>query len=126
MQVIKSVKQIKKLRAGLGKVGLVATMGNLHEGHQSLIKKSVSENDHTILSIYVNPTQFNDKKDFADYPQTIDADLTLAEKLNVSYVLMFEEIYADDYAFRITENTELSSCWRESLGLVILPACLLW
>lgn len=111
MQVIKSVEQIKKLRAGLGKVGFVATMGNLHEGHQSLIEKAASENDHTILSIYVNHAQFNDKKDFANYPRTIDADLALAEKLNVSYLLIpsFEEIYADGYAFRVTENTELSS-----------------
>ena len=110
MQIIKSLEQMKKIRSELVKVGLVATMGNLHAGHQSLIEMSVSENVYTILSIYINPTQFNDQKDYANYPKTIESDLILAEKLNVNCVLVptFEEIYADGYAFRVTENTELS------------------
>lgn len=61
-------------------IGLVPTMGALHEGHASLVRRSVIENGITVVSVFVNPTQFNDKNDLKNYPRTLDADCALLEK----------------------------------------------
>ena len=85
------------------RIGFVPTMGCLHQGHASLIQKSVSENAITVLSIFVNPTQFNDPSDYKHYPQTLDDDLELARQLGVNYVLIpaTKEIYPDNNTIRI-------------------------
>lgn len=67
-------------------IGFVPTMGALHEGHLQLVRKAVSQNDITIVSIFVNPTQFNNKQDLASYPRTIDADAALLASVGCSYV----------------------------------------
>lgn len=67
-------------------IGFVPTMGALHEGHLQLVRKAVSQNDITIVSIFVNPTQFNNKQDLASYPRTIDADAELLASVGCSYV----------------------------------------
>jgi pantoate--beta-alanine ligase len=112
MQIIRSLAEFRKIRQNLSSnsIGFVPTMGNLHAGHQSLLEYSVANNDLSILSIYVNPTQFNNKADLKNYPRTIEEDCALAKKLRVDYILIpqYEEIYSDNYAFRISENTELS------------------
>ena len=76
-------------------IGLVPTMGALHEGHASLVKRSVKENGITVVSVFVNPTQFNDKNDLKNYPRTLDADCALLEQCGADYVLApsVEEIY---------------------------------
>lgn len=76
-------------------VGLVPTMGALHEGHASLVKRSVAENGVTVVSVFLNPTQFNDKKDLERYPRTLDADCRLLEECGADYVLApsVEEMY---------------------------------
>ncbi len=76
-------------------VGLVPTMGALHEGHASLVSKSVGDNDVTVVSVFVNPTQFNDKNDLNNYPRDLDADCRLLEKCGADYVLApsVEEMY---------------------------------
>ena len=61
------------------KIGLVPTMGALHQGHASLVKRSVKENDVTVVSVFLNPTQFNDKADLERYPRNLDADCKLLE-----------------------------------------------
>lgn len=98
------VETVDKLRAFLaaaraeGKsIGLVPTMGALHEGHASLVKRSVEENDVTVVSVFVNPTQFNDKGDLERYPRTLDADCALLSSLGANYVFApsVEEVYPE-------------------------------
>lgn len=78
-------------------IGLVPTMGALHAGHASLVERSVKENDVTVVSVFVNPTQFNDKNDLADYPRTLEADCALLEKMGADLVFApaVEEIYPE-------------------------------
>ena len=68
-------------------IGLVPTMGALHAGHASLVRRSVTENDVTVVSVFVNPTQFNDKNDLKNYPRTLDADCRLLDECGADYVL---------------------------------------
>lgn len=67
-------------------VGLVPTMGALHEGHASLVRRSVGDNDVTVVSVFVNPTQFNDKNDLKNYPRTLEADCSLLDECGADYV----------------------------------------
>ena len=86
MKVVHTIAQLQaelqQLRSQKGTtVGLVPTMGALHEGHASLVKRSVQENDATVVSIFLNPTQFNDKTDLAKYPRTLEADCRLLQQV---------------------------------------------
>lgn len=78
-------------------VGLVPTMGALHEGHASLVQRSVVENGVTVVSVFVNPTQFNDKGDLERYPRTLEADCRLLEALGADCVFApsVEEVYPE-------------------------------
>ena len=78
-------------------IGLVPTMGALHEGHASLVRRSVSENDVTVVSIFLNPTQFNDKADLERYPRTLEADCQLLEQCGaqIAFAPSVEEIYPE-------------------------------
>jgi pantoate--beta-alanine ligase len=108
--VFKDLKKWQEFTRGpnyAGKqVGFVPTMGALHEGHASLFKKSAAENEITVASIFVNPTQFNNANDFKNYPITLDADLKLAEQCGVTYCLLpsYEDIYRDNYKYKVDEN----------------------
>ena len=99
MKVISKIAELQNelfdLRKAGKSIGLVPTMGALHEGHASLVRRSVAENDVTVVSIFLNPTQFNDKKDLERYPRTLDADCALVEKMGADFVLApsVEEIY---------------------------------
>ena len=90
MKVVHTIKDLQAeltaLRAQGKKVGLVPTMGALHAGHASLVKRSVSENGVTVVSVFVNPTQFNDKNDLEKYPRTLDADCCLLEECGAAFV----------------------------------------
>jgi|SRR5574344_1228455 pantoate--beta-alanine ligase len=76
-------------------IGLVPTMGALHAGHASLVKRSVAENDITVVSVFVNPTQFNDKNDLKSYPRDLESDCKLIEDCGADYVFApeVEEMY---------------------------------
>ncbi len=90
MKVINTVVDLQNAlfdeRKAGNKVGLVPTMGALHEGHASLVRRSVAENDVTVVSVFLNPTQFNDPKDLERYPRTLDADCELLEACGATYV----------------------------------------
>lgn len=79
------------------RVGLVPTMGALHEGHASLVERSVRENDITVVSVFVNPTQFNDPNDLKNYPRTLEADCSLLQSLGADVVFSpsVEEVYPE-------------------------------
>lgn len=79
-------------------IGLVPTMGALHQGHTSLISRSITENDFTIISIFVNPTQFNDKHDLETYPRDLEADAQLIANLGGNTIIFapdVEEVYPE-------------------------------
>lgn len=87
-------------------VGFVPTMGALHAGHESLLVQSRKENDYSVLSIFVNPTQFDNADDLAKYPSTWDQDLAMAAKAGVD-VIFFPEyklMYPDNYTYKVSEN----------------------
>ena len=96
MKIIKKSNIINKIINKTANVGFVPTMGTLHEGHISLIKKSKQECLKTVVSIFVNPKQFNKRKDFLSYPKKIKNDLKICKKYKVDYVFVpsFFEIYS--------------------------------
>lgn len=101
MKVIQTVKELKAqldvLRKQGKQIGLVPTMGALHEGHASLVRRAVAENDVVVVSDFVNPTQFNDPNDLIKYPRTLDADCALLEKEGAHFVFApsVEEVYPE-------------------------------
>jgi len=95
VKVIHTAKELHQFRQKLNEnfqtLGFVPTMGALHSGHVSLIKKSTEENDYTLISIFVNPKQFNNSEDLKQYPRTLDADLMLLEGLTNCVVFAPDE-----------------------------------
>ena len=101
MQTIHSIKELQACLSeakNAGKsVGLVPTMGALHEGHASLVRRSVKENDVTVVSIFLNPTQFNDPKDLERYPRTLESDCKLLEQCGaqIAFAPSVSEMYPE-------------------------------
>lgn len=109
MKIIHTINEWRQLRRTLPNclsLGFVPTMGNLHPGHASLFATSRQENDCTIASIFINPTQFNQPDDFTHYPRTLDADLALLADNGVDYCLLPDEqaMYADNYRYQLQET----------------------
>ena len=105
VQSVIDVKNIVRRNHGR-KIGFVPTMGALHRGHLSLLKRAKAENDFTIASVYLNPTQFNDPGDLKTYPINIKNDVKLLEDLDVDLLFTpdYKEIYPDDYAYVLGEK----------------------
>lgn len=100
MQIITTKSQLKSVvsacKAAGKTIGLVPTMGALHQGHASLVKRAVADNDICVVSVFVNPTQFNNKEDLAKYPRNIERDAQLLESIGANYVFAPtpEEMYS--------------------------------
>jgi pantoate--beta-alanine ligase len=101
MKLIQTIQELRTELDALRKqgksIGLVPTMGALHEGHASLVKRAVAENDVVVVSDFVNPTQFNDPNDLIKYPRTLDADCALLEKegAHIVFAPSVEEVYPE-------------------------------
>ncbi len=102
MKVVSTVKELKALldsyRSEGKSIALVPTMGALHAGHASLVERAVRENDVTVVSVFVNPTQFNDKNDLKNYPRTLEADCALLERVgaSIAFAPSVEEMYPSE------------------------------
>ena len=120
MKQIQSVFELRSYLKEMNKaIGFVPTMGSLHEGHLELIKKSIDNNDITIVSIFVNPTQFNEKGDFDNYPKDLEKDFLLLTELGVDIVFTpnEKELYQDGYDYRVCEsNFSKVLCGKERQG----------
>lgn len=107
MEIIRSAEEMKRIAAewkSSGKrVGLVPTMGFLHEGHLSLIRQSVKDNDETVVSVFVNPIQFGKNEDFGSYPRDMEHDAALCSTAGASVVFApgAEDMYPDGFCSRI-------------------------
>jgi len=115
-RLFENLAEWQKERRGLepagATIGIVPTMGALHAGHRALLERARAENDRVVLSIFVNPTQFDDPADLARYPRTLAEDLALAEGVADAVLLPSPAaLYPDDYRYRVTENA-LSARWE--------------
>lgn len=108
MKILRTPEEFRTWRQSLGSksVGFVPTMGALHAGHASLLDRARAENEVCVLSIFVNPTQFNDKKDFEKYPITWHADVAVATKAGVDAIFapVSNLMYPDDYKYKVIEQ----------------------
>lgn len=111
MEITGSIKRVREQvrewrKAGLT-VGLVPTMGYLHEGHKSLIDKAVEQNDKVVVSVFVNPMQFGPTEDLESYPRDMDRDAALCEKAGASLIFHpeLEEMYDDNFSSFVDMNT---------------------
>jgi pantoate--beta-alanine ligase len=123
--MIEVIREVAEFQHRLGdarnrglSIGLVPTMGALHAGHLSLIERARRENEVVAVSIFVNPTQYDDPGDLERYPQPFDADAAACERAGVDLVLApdFDNLYRDGYRFKVTEavfSRELEGAHRD-------------
>ena len=111
MKIVETVAEVREQvqawrREGLS-VGLVPTMGYLHEGHQSLIDRAVADNDRVVVSVFVNPMQFGVGEDLESYPRDMDRDAAICEKAGASLIFHPEpsEMYSDDFSSFVDMST---------------------
>ena len=108
---IRDLTEWKKIRRSLdpaARIGFVPTMGNLHQGHISLLQRARDENDVSILSIFINRTQFNNTNDYEQYPKTTQRDIEITTAIGTNYILIpsHHDIYNDNYTYQINCTDE--------------------
>jgi len=118
MNIVTEIKEFQSLRKQLKNktIGFIPTMGNLHDGHFSLCKRAHIENEATIVSIFINPTQFNQASDFEHYPRTLEQDIAALTSQNVDFLFCpnGQAMYPDQYEVQVTET---------HLSLIMEGAC---
>lgn len=135
MQLLRSIEALREWRGAVeDSVGFVPTMGALHAGHRCLMDQAVSENRHCLVSLFVNPTQFNDPADCSTYPKPLEADLAECAAAGVGAVFLpsYEALYPDQYRYRVVETRDslvLEGCSRpghfEGMLTVVLKLLIL-
>lgn len=112
MEIIRDPQIMQKICSDLKSenqsIGFVPTMGALHQGHMRLVDESLENNQATIVSIFVNPAQFNNNDDFDNYPETLSDDIDKLSQAKVNFLFLptNESMYEDGYRFKVTENKE--------------------
>ena len=111
MIIFKSINKLNKEVNFKASIGFVPTMGSLHKGHISLVKNCQKTCDKTLVSIFINPSQFNRKTDYKNYPRTLDEDIKILRKLKVDYVLVpnIKEIYSRNTPRKIRINRKFKN-----------------
>ena len=106
MKIINNIFDLNKAIKNFRGFGFVPTMGGIHQGHISLIKRSIKECNHTIVSIFINKQQFNNKRDFIKYPRILKKDIQKLAKLKINYLYLpkHEDIYPYGYNRKIKIN----------------------
>ena len=129
MKLVKTALELEQLLSQERKgksVGFLPTMGALHEGHLTLARRVVKENDIAVCSVFVNPTQFNNKTDLETYPRNIEADAKLLEKIGVDFVFVPD---AEEFYTKITRNAcgiEQHQCiWQQPEDLRASRSCII-
>jgi len=114
MKIFKSKHKLQKEILNIKNISFVPTMGGLHKGHVSLIKKSKNFKGKTLVSIFVNPKQFNEKKDFLNYPRDLKKDLTILKRLNVD--LIYLPNLKDIFSFQVKNKIFLDKFSKKLCG----------
>jgi pantoate--beta-alanine ligase len=106
MKILRTLSQFRSWRKKHKNVGFVPTMGAIHEGHLELVRQAQAKCDHVVVSIFVNPTQFNNPIDLKKYPRTLRSDLKFLRDAGVDALFLpnVKTLYPDDYNFKITED----------------------
>ncbi|MDQ8184937.1 pantoate--beta-alanine ligase [Pelagicoccus sp. SDUM812002] len=106
LQTVEAYRSWRSETVGTASLGFIPTMGGLHEGHLELVKRSLVENDHVAVSIFLNRTQFNKQEDYDKYPAVFEEDLRVLEELGVDAVFApsYDDMYPDDYRYKISES----------------------
>ena len=114
MKIIRQKKDLYKLINKINPISFVPTMGGLHKGHEILIKKAQKKNKNTLVSIFVNPKQFNSKKDFKTYPRNFENDIKILKSLKVKY--LYYPKYKDIFSFKTKNKIYLHSFSKKLCG----------
>jgi len=111
MKILHNNKALNKALKGISVLNFVPTMGGLHQGHVSLINNSLNQSGTTIVSIFINPKQFNDKKDFKKYPRNLKRDLNILKKLKINFLYLpaYKDIYhsKNDKEIKLKKNEKI-------------------